>query len=284
MAHKAMVICPHADDAAAFCGGTMAKFAAEGWRVVLVRVTDDSSDSIGLSREETVRVNTEEMHAAANIMGITEIEELGYETDTLADVSKVGLRERFVYLFRKHRPYAVFSFDPFGINEGNMDHIVTAQAVEEAYWVACFDKHHPEHFAEGMRPFSVCERWYFGRELPGANYAVDVTDYMEQSIDALCAHREMMRNTVNQLRLQVDTWGRRSDVLDHAVETDLRPLLGQFLQGRAMAVGEAFGLGEGRMGEAFRYVRFGDLEPLMQAATEVLPGREAAPHRKGVDH
>jgi LmbE family N-acetylglucosaminyl deacetylase len=48
----ALVICPHADDAAAFCGGTVAKLAAAGWRMVLVRVTDDARDSVGVATVE----------------------------------------------------------------------------------------------------------------------------------------------------------------------------------------------------------------------------------------
>ncbi len=69
------------------------------------------------------------------------------------------------YLFRKHKPYAVFTFDPFGLYENNQDHVRVAQAVDEAFWVSCFDKHYPEHFKEGLEPFSVCERWYFARQL-----------------------------------------------------------------------------------------------------------------------
>src|SRR5689334_13638593 len=88
-----LVMCPHADDAAAFCGGQVIKFAGEGWHVVMVRVTNDETDSIGLSRDETIRINTEELHAAARIMGIQEIVELGYVTDCLGDVSRVELRE-----------------------------------------------------------------------------------------------------------------------------------------------------------------------------------------------
>lgn len=124
----AMVISPHADDAAAFCGATLAKFADEGWHVVLVRVTDDRKDSVGLTIEETIAQNTKELHDAAAILGVREIVELGFETDTLADVPLGKLRERFVYLFRKHRPYAVFSFDPFGLYENNQDHVRVAQA------------------------------------------------------------------------------------------------------------------------------------------------------------
>ena len=154
----AMVISPHADDAAAFCGGTIAKFADQDWNVIIVRVTDDRKDSVGLTIEETIARNTKELHQAAHILGVREIVELGFETDMLADIPLGKLRERIVYLFPKHRPYAVFTFDPFGLYENNQDHIRVAQAVDEAFWVSCFDKHYPEHFEEGLEPFSVCER------------------------------------------------------------------------------------------------------------------------------
>ena len=277
--HTALVISPHADDAAAFCGATLAKFAALGWRIVLVRVTDDARDSMNLTAEDTIRVNTKELHTAAKIMGIAEIEELGFPTDTLGDVSRVELRERFVYLFRKHQPYAVFSFDPFVLHENNLDHTITAQAVDEAFWVSTFDKHHPEHFEEGLAPFSVCERWYFGRDLPSANHVEDVTEHIETCINALCAHKTMMRNTVNQLKLQAQTWGRRVPVIDAAVDGALHPLLEQFLMARAHTVAQSAGLPEGQYAELFRLERFGDLEPLMQALGEPIDGARPAPRR-----
>ncbi len=279
----AIVISPHADDAAAFCGATLAKFADRGWRVILVRVTDDCKDSVGLTLEETKRRNTAELREAAEIMGISEIVELGYETDCLADVSEVALRERIVYLFRKYQPYAVFTFDPFGLYEENMDHIQVARAVDEAFWVSRFDLHHPEHLDEGLEPFAVCERWYFGRDLPGANHAEDISEYMETKVEALCAHRTMMRNAINQYRLQLRTWGRRMSWLESSMEGEMRSLLGLFLQEQANAVAEAFDLGPGRMGEAFRLVRFGDLEELFQLMSEPLPGAEEASPRAGLD-
>jgi LmbE family N-acetylglucosaminyl deacetylase len=281
----AMVISPHADDAAAFCGGTLAKLADQGWRVILVRVTDDSKDSVGLTLAETEERNAQELRQAAEIMGISEIVELGYETDCLADASEVALRERFVYLFRKHRPYAVFSFDPFGIYEDNMDHIRVAQAVSEAFWVSRFDLHHPEHFAEGLEPFAVCEQWYFGRHLPEANHAEDVSEFMGRKVAALCAHRTMMKNAMNQYRLQLETWGRRMAWLESSIAEggEMRSLLTLFLQEQANAVAEAHDLGPGRMGEAFRLVRFGDLEELFQMMGEPLPEAEEAPQRKSLD-
>ena len=265
-----MVISPHADDAAAFCGGTIARLADQGWRVVLVRVTDDCRDSVGLTIEETRKRNAVELRNAARIMGVSDIIELAFETDRLADESLVKLRERIVYLFRKYRPYAVFTFDPFGLYEGNMDHVRVAQATEEAFWVSCFDLHHPDHFTEEIRPFSVCERWYFGRCLAHPNRAEDVTDFIEKKIDALCAHGTMMRNTINQSVLQLATHGRRMPMLQEAMDGDMKPLVSAFVGGQASTVAKKHGLAEGRFAEEFRYERFGDMEELFQSTSEPI--------------
>jgi LmbE family N-acetylglucosaminyl deacetylase len=268
--HTAMVISPHADDAAAFCGATLAKLAANGWRVILIRVTDDRKDSHGLTIEETLKRNTAELHQAAKILGVSEVIELGYETDCLADISEPQLRERIVYLFRKYQPYAVFTFDPSGLYENNMDHVVVSQAVDEAFWVSAFDLHYPEHFTEGLQPFSVCERWYLARKLQHPNHVEDVSEFMPQKIDALCAHQTMMRHTLYQYQLQLKTWGRRVDWVDESLTGDLKPIISTFLQEQAKTVAKEFNLDEGRMGEVFRKERFGDLEPLFQSMSEPL--------------
>jgi LmbE family N-acetylglucosaminyl deacetylase len=266
----ALIISPHADDAAAFCGATLAKLSAQGWHLILVRVTDDQKDSIGFSVEETIQINTQEMHAAAKILGIQEIIELGFVTDSLADMLLGTLRERFVYLFRKHKPYAVFTFDPFGLYEGNQDHTRVALAVEEAFWVSCFDKHYPEHFIEGLEPFSVCERWYFARQLPEVNHFEDVTETMEKKIEALCAHREMMKNTINQTRLQLKTYGKRMTMLEEAMDGDMSALLGMVMQNDGKAMAAKAGWGDGKFAEAFRKSRFGDMEELFEMLAEDL--------------
>ena len=282
--HTAMVISPHADDAAAFCGATLAKFADRGWNVILVRVTDDAKDSFGLSVEETIQVNSAQLRKAAEILGISEIVELGYPTDCLGDVSRVELRERFVYLFRKHQPYAVFSFDPDGLFENNLDHLVVAQAVDEAFWVSCFDKHHPEHFDEGLKPFAVCEHWYFARQLPEVNHAEEVTQYMGKKVQALCAHKTMMTHIFHQYQMQLKTWGRRVPWLDASLEDgNLTPLLALAMQEQGNAVAKEFNIGEGMMAEAFRLVRFGDLEEMFQALSQPIAGVEEPPKRDSLD-
>lgn len=285
--HTALIISPHADDAAAFCGGLMARWAAEGWRVILVRVTDDAKDSVGVGSEaETIARNRAELETAAQFLGCHEVVNLDFPTDRLADVPLGNLRERMVYLFRKFRPYAVVSFDPFAPNEGNMDHIRVAQAVEEAYWVSAFDLHYPEHLDEGLKVFCVCERWYFARHPRDVNYYVDITAHSEAKVIALAAHKTMMRNILQQSRLQLETWGKRVALLDDAFAGDgaaLQGLLEMVVQEKGLACAEDAGFERGRLAEAYRLVRFGDQEGLFQQLAENLPDAPLPPRRPGLD-
>jgi LmbE family N-acetylglucosaminyl deacetylase len=268
-----MVIIAHADDAAGMCGGTLIKLAAEGWRVIVVRVTNDDKDSHALpNKTETERANTVEFQHAAEILGVSEVVELGFVTDVLGDVSMVALRESIVYNFRKYRPYAVMTFDPYAMYEPNLDHRRVAQAVEEATWVSNFHLHYPEHIKEGYRPHSVCERWYFARVPVDPNHAVDITPYIERKIEALVAHDKMIRNTLHQLLLQLKTWGRCVPQLNAALDGDIRPLVSDFVYANARHVAKQYGPDPDGYAEVFRVNRFGAWEAFVQAHSQPLPG------------
>ena len=65
-----LLVVAHADDPALFIGGTIAAWADAGWRVVVVRVTDDRWDSVGLTEAETIERNSVEFRDAAAVLGI----------------------------------------------------------------------------------------------------------------------------------------------------------------------------------------------------------------------
>ncbi len=151
-----LVVTAHADDAALFIGGTVAAWSANGWRVVLVRVTDDRWDSVGLDEPTTIAANAAELRDAARALGVAEVVDLGYPTDVLGDVSEVGLREHVIRLVRTHRPYALVSFDPYAMyGEDNQDHVKLAAAVDESFWTSQFDLHHPSTWLPGS-PRTAC--------------------------------------------------------------------------------------------------------------------------------
>jgi N-acetylglucosamine malate deacetylase 1 len=256
-----LLVVAHADDAALFVGGTVAAWSDAGWRVVLVRVTDDRWDSVGLDEASTIEANARELREAASILGIAEIAELGYPTDVLGDVSEVELRERIIRLVRAHRPYALVTFDPYGMfGEDNQDHLKVAAAVDESFWTSQFDLHHPEHRDDGLEPHGAFERWYFARRVVEVTDVVDVTATVERKVAAALAHRTMLRNFVNQLRLQARTGGWELPALDDAGRTGDVSVLGPFVREGTRQTGARHGV---EFAEEFRVVRFGGLERLL---------------------
>lgn len=238
----ALVTIAHADDLAFFCAGRVATWADEGWRVVVARVTNDDKDSYGLDKGETERRNKAEFQRAAGVLGVAEVEELGYVTDTLGDCSEVELRERLIYLYRKHRPYAVMSFDPYGaFHEDNQDHVKVAQAADEAYWTSMFDKHHPEHFKLGLEPHGVFERWYFARRLLEVTDALDIGAALKRKIEAIAAHETMVGHMIRQWQLQAETANLDLPMLTTAGD-DLRQLAGLIVRAGAQEAGKRHGL------------------------------------------
>ena len=89
-----LIVVPHADDCALFIGGTVAMWSSAGWRVILVRVTDDRWDSMAIDEAETISRHISELRQMSSVLGISEVIDLGWPTDTLADIPKNALREQ----------------------------------------------------------------------------------------------------------------------------------------------------------------------------------------------
>lgn len=257
-----LVVIAHADDLSLFIGGTVAAWADHGWRVVVVRVTDDRWDSLGLSEEATIAANTAELNGAAKILGVSEIVELRYATDVLGDASEVALREKIIRQIRTHRPYALVSFDPYARNgEDNQDHLLVAAATDEAFWTSQFDKHHPEHLDDGLAVHGCFERWYFGRKVVDVTDVIDITHTIDRKVAAGCSHTTMMTNFFHQLHLQATTGGWVIDAVDEALaHGDISALLAQLIRAGSEQTGRGHGVAAA---EEFRVVRFGGLQGLL---------------------
>jgi len=262
-----LVVVAHADDVTLFLGGTVASWADAGWRVVVVRVTDDRWDSVGSDEGSTMLANRDEFERAAKILGVADVVELGYPTDTLRDVSTVELRERIIRAVRTHRPYALVSFDPYSMyGEDNLDHVVVARATDESAWTSQFDLHHPEHFVDGLEPHGCFERWYFGRRVMDVTDVIDISATLDRKVAAGCCHRTMMLNFLNQLRLQAETGGWRLPPVERALaDGDVEAVLSPLLRAASERLGRRHGVGAA---EEFRVVRFGGMEGLLAAIGE----------------
>lgn len=266
-----LLVVAHADDVALFLGGTVAAWADANWRVVVVRVTDDRWDSVGLDEQTTIDANAADLRESCRILGVTEIVELGWPTDVLGDASEVALRERIIREVRRQRPYALVSFDPYSMfGEDNQDHVVVARAVDEAFWTSQFGLHHPEHLTEGLVPHGCFERWYFGRRVMEVTDVVDISATLLRKVDAGCAHGTMLRNYANQLVLQARTGGWVLPIASAVVTSgDPRPLIEPLLRAGAAQTGEPYGVAAA---EEFRIVTFGGLGAVLDRFGTRMPG------------
>jgi len=257
-----LIVVAHADDPALFLGGTISIWTKQNWRVVCVRATDDRTDSVGLSYDETIRRNKAEFEAAMRVLGVSETVELNYQTDTLGDASELELREKIIRLIRQHKPYSLVTFDPHSkYAEDNCDHLVLATAVDEAFWTAQFGLHHPEHIREGLEVHGMFERVYFGRSVGTVTDVVDITSTLDVKVEASCEHRTMLTNYANQLILQARTGGWDLPIAQSVIDTgDVRPLMEPLLRAGAARTGEKYGVGAV---EEFRVVRYGRLQVLL---------------------
>jgi LmbE family N-acetylglucosaminyl deacetylase len=261
-----LLVVAHADDPTLFLGGTIARWADAGWRVVVVRVTDDRWDSVGCDEPTAIAENRAGFERAMAILGVAHAHDLGYPSDALGDVRETELREHIIRLVRTHRPHTLVTFDQSAMyHEDNEDHWKVAAAVDEAFWTSQFDLHHPEHLANGLAVHGAFERWWFGRDVVQVTDVVDITNVIDRKIDAALAHEPALRNYVHQLRLQARTGGWRVPLLDAAQTGDLRPVMEPLLRRQAEIVGARHGLA---MAEEFRVSRFGGLGALLEAFGE----------------
>lgn len=218
----ALVSIAHADDLLLFCGGGVAALIASGWKVTVVRATNDRWDSFDLGESETIEANNKEFNLAMAHLGISKIIELNLDTDRLGDYSEISLRSKYIDIIRDVQPYLVITFDPDSyLYEDNEDHKKVAVSMAEAMWTSGFDKH-PGSQSVGIKPFLPVARWYFGREVAKPTHRLDVTLFIDRLIAATSLHRTMLINMARQWWLKGRTAGVSLDDFFQSVNSDVR--------------------------------------------------------------
>jgi LmbE family N-acetylglucosaminyl deacetylase len=218
----ALVSVAHADDLLLFCGGGVAALTESGWKVTVVRATNDRWDSFGLSESETIEANTKEFNLAMAHLGISRVIELNLDTDQLGDYSEVSLRSKYIDIIRDVQPYLVITFDPDSyLYEDNEDHKKVAVSMAEAMWTSGFDKH-PGSGSGDVKPFLPVARWYFGREVAKSTHQLDVTSYIDKLTAATSLHRTMLINMARQWWLKGRTAGVSLEEFFQSVNSDVR--------------------------------------------------------------
>lgn len=202
-----MVSIAHADDLLLFCGGAVSALIKAGWKVTVVRATNDRWDSFDIGESATIEANTKEFNLAMKELGITKVVDLNLDTDQLGDYSEVNLRSNYIDLIREIKPFLVITFDPDSyLYEDNEDHKKVAIAMAEAMWTAGFDKH-PGLKQGEIKPFLPVSRWYFGRDVAEPTHVLDITAKIDVLISATSLHKTMLVNMARQWWLKGETAG-----------------------------------------------------------------------------
>jgi N-acetylglucosamine malate deacetylase 2 len=127
-----LVILAHPDDESFPIGGTLAKYAAEGARVVLVSATRGEAGIRGLTPESAGEIRARELQQAAKTLGVSEVRFLGYRDGELSIINLEEIRLQVMGLIREIDPQVVITFGPDGIS-GHPDHITMHEIVTQAF-------------------------------------------------------------------------------------------------------------------------------------------------------
>jgi LmbE family N-acetylglucosaminyl deacetylase len=251
---RALVVTAHPDDMEFGCAGTLAKWADQGAEITLCIVTDGSTGTQDrdLMGERLRAIRIEESAAAAAVVGVSELDWLGYQ-DGYVEYT-LDLRRDIARAFRRHRPHRFIVVDPTPTIEDRFinhpDHrAVGLASLDVTLTAGTTPGHFPELLDEGLEPWrGLREVWIAG---PGSNpRVVDITNTIDRKIEALMCHRSQLPGEPDE----VGGW--------------LRERSAEIGKPAGFAYGESFRViaqGPGfHAGEQDEDVDLGDLEPAPQ--------------------
>ena len=119
--------------------------------------------------------------------------------------------------------------------------------------MAAGGKDYPEHFAAGLAPQAVTEKYYFARFQQRVNRVVDIGSTIEKKVDANLANRAQGPAGESGARLRASLRARnlRLPLLGASDETANRNYIKQFVLANDAALGKKYGL---EWAEQFHYI------------------------------
>src|SRR3954468_397864 len=119
-----LAVFAHPDDESLACGGTIARLADAGARVIVICASSGERGShSGPVRDESLgRTRGEEIRAAARTLGVAELILLNHPDGDLRWCEVSELHAELLMFLRRHRPAAVITFGEDGLY-WHMDHV-----------------------------------------------------------------------------------------------------------------------------------------------------------------
>jgi LmbE family N-acetylglucosaminyl deacetylase len=191
----AMTIQAHPDDQEFSVGGTLAKWARAGTRIISVVITSGDSGSNdptkdGSHKQELAQLREKEQLAANEVLGVAETVFLRYPDGELEPT--IQLRKDLARLIRQHKPDTVLTGNPeawfYGTDYVNHpDHRAAAQAACEAVFPSAGSRlMFTDLLSAGYEPHDVSRLYVHGGEK--SDTWIDITETLEVKIKALQQH------------------------------------------------------------------------------------------------
>ncbi len=190
---RALAIGAHPDDVEFGCGGTLAKWAAQGCEIFHLVCTDGSKGSWSAEEDLAALVATrqhEQRAASRALGGRGEVMFLRWVDGEL----EAGLRQRWevCYWIRRIKPDVVLGHDPWKRYRLHPDHRAAGFLAVDGI-VAARDPHFfPEQEISPHRPSSLL-LW----EADDPDHVEDIADGFERKLAALFEHRSQYRTTLD---------------------------------------------------------------------------------------
>jgi LmbE family N-acetylglucosaminyl deacetylase len=255
-----LVVFAHPDDESLTCGGTIARLAAAGAKVVLLCASRGERGSISdpslVPDGDLAAVRSRELHDAAAILGISEVIVLDHRDGNLRWQAVPELHAEIVRVVEQHRPSAVITFDEDGLY-WHLDHIGVHERTYTAmlslgaeapplYYVTIpkgimsevvqaareHDADVPDTSVWGIVPDA------FGAGATPATLTVDVRDWVPRKLAAIRCHRTQFGPRHPILRI-TDEQARRWLGMEYFRRADIPGMAGSTLE----SIGEAINAG-----------------------------------------
>ena len=186
MTHTLLVVIAHPDDESFPMGGTLAKYAAEGVRVVLVSATRGEAGVPGLGAIETAHLREAELSAASKVLEISRLEFLDYLDGEFGTADEEEVIGKLLRIMQEEKPDVLITFGLDGIS-GHLDHIAANR-----FTTAAFDRSGINGRLFYMLPSEATQQ---GCGIPpsqqmvgGPVASIDISEYRLSKVRAMQCH------------------------------------------------------------------------------------------------
>jgi len=177
----------HPDDLEIGCGGTLAKYASAGHKVVMCHVASGDMGHVVIEPSELVPIRTKEAENAAAVIGAEAIS-LGIG-DLRVESSEHKVIHELIRVVKEVKPDVIITHNP---DDYMRDHIETSKLA----FNASFGSSLPHMVREVERHTKIAPIFYMDT-LAGIGFIpteyVDISDFIEQKLEALNCHESQIK-------------------------------------------------------------------------------------------